>query len=1307
MKIKRLVLLMFVVVVGFVFAGCDRDPAPTNNKPVFSGVEDITIDKGSEFKPLEGVTAHDEEDGDLTEFIEYSGNVNVNVPNDYFAEYRVTDSDNNTVKVTRKITVVLNDTTAPFITGVGNVELIVGDLEFTLLGGVEANDTVDGNLTSQIQTSGHFDPWTPGTYQIEYSVKDSSNNEKKLTRTIVVNLGQFIFMDDVLNVSTVTFDEGVYEVAVAGGENDGVLANFSLAKLTFKAVADATSTLEFTMTNSTSIGEIEIGTTEEEYVVYFRVSEEIIDGLLTLDCGDFAITVTDLTLSFGEARDEVLPVISVPETTIVVPSDLTDAAVIKRFILTNVTATDNVDGIITSRLDVDLSNITLGEFSGLTNVTIFVLDSSNNRAEATRNVEFASSYSTNFITDPTFSTGDTSQWGLNSGAGSPVLEIVDGVLVHRTTVDANPGWDSASSPRLESTTDLFREGNYYLLKFDVKAEKNRKMTIRIGLDTTEGAGWIENFAGASNTPFNLTQDWQTCYVVFYVHASRSQGSDSNVVKVEFKVGTFTWGSEERLNTVSLDNVQFYLLSNENHAPELTLNEDLPTTFAKDEAMPDFTQYIKAYDQEDAQYITVLASHINASAVNMSAVGEYDVIFTIPDSEGEEATYTLRIKVIAEKDEEAPVLAEKDDLVKVIDQFSDAVDLLNAITAVDNIDGAIQITSKMIFGTVDTLVTGSYEVTYTVKDSSGNESSLTVTFVVNDKEAPKFTGNNKVTVTVGDSLDLLKLVTVKDNVDGTLTLTMANVSGFNAFMLDGVVNKTGEYELTYTISDNAGNEGTYVVTVTVNPKGETELVEDEVFLDILASKPAIDSGSTNMATVAYDDATGEATIAITDVGGWFSAAKMKIKLTNLVSDEIYKVKITVKADQARSLKFVVGQALWSDPWYNKFTLLEGTEVFTITDQYQSYELLFVSDKAFKDGGPTLEFDFGKGSHAGDVAGNNVYISSFEVIKMKEVPVVSESVAINILENQPAIDSGSTSMATVTYDDVTGEATIAVSDVGGWFSAAKMKISLAALEHGKTYKLKVTVKADAARSLKFNIGQALWADPWLDRFTTVEGNELIEITDTYATYEVTFTYDKTFKDGGPMIEFCFGKGAHAGDVAGNNIYINEFKILNIVEETPVEETVVINILENEPAIDSGSTSMATVTYDDVTGEATIAVSDVGGWFSAAKMKISLAALEHGKTYKLKVTVKADAARSLKFNIGQALWADPWLDRFTTVEGNELIEITDTYATYEVTFTYDKTFKDGGPMIEFCFGKGAHAGDVAGNNIYINEFLILSVE
>jgi hypothetical protein len=64
----------------------------------------------------------------------------------------------------------------------------IGNQNSFLLQGVTATDVQDGDLTSAVQvtSTGGFDPTTPGTYTIGYSVTDSLNNSATGTRTITV-----------------------------------------------------------------------------------------------------------------------------------------------------------------------------------------------------------------------------------------------------------------------------------------------------------------------------------------------------------------------------------------------------------------------------------------------------------------------------------------------------------------------------------------------------------------------------------------------------------------------------------------------------------------------------------------------------------------------------------------------------------------------------------------------------------------------------------------------------------------------------------------------------------------------------------------------------------------------------------------------------------------------------------------------------------------------------------------------------------------------------------------------------------------
>ena len=75
---KKIGLIILAVIMAVCLTACGGDKAPEateapapaeNTAPVISGVQDQTVEAGSEIDLLAGVTATDAEDGDLTEMI--------------------------------------------------------------------------------------------------------------------------------------------------------------------------------------------------------------------------------------------------------------------------------------------------------------------------------------------------------------------------------------------------------------------------------------------------------------------------------------------------------------------------------------------------------------------------------------------------------------------------------------------------------------------------------------------------------------------------------------------------------------------------------------------------------------------------------------------------------------------------------------------------------------------------------------------------------------------------------------------------------------------------------------------------------------------------------------------------------------------------------------------------------------------------------------------------------------------------------------------------------------------------------------
>ncbi|WP_319803640.1 immunoglobulin-like domain-containing protein [Shewanella subflava] len=77
-----------------------------SEKPVFEGVEAVTVQQFSDFDPLAGVTAIDAEDGDLTSSIVVEGHVDTQKVGKYALTYQVSDSANQTSRINRAVTVV-------------------------------------------------------------------------------------------------------------------------------------------------------------------------------------------------------------------------------------------------------------------------------------------------------------------------------------------------------------------------------------------------------------------------------------------------------------------------------------------------------------------------------------------------------------------------------------------------------------------------------------------------------------------------------------------------------------------------------------------------------------------------------------------------------------------------------------------------------------------------------------------------------------------------------------------------------------------------------------------------------------------------------------------------------------------------------------------------------------------------------------------------------------------------------------------------------------------------------------------------
>jgi len=193
---KKILSTLLVLLVALVLVACrgnnngngDQD----GSAPVFAGLENyVVLQVGDEFDPLEGVTATDEKDGNLTD-IKVEGEVDTSVAGFTVLVFRVTNSEN--VTTTKEVYVVVGE--APVFGTLVDGELetvlnplgvIVGTLEsFDALADVVARENLNGSEIENVTVEGTVDVNTVGEYNIKYLVTNAFGLTSELERTIVV-----------------------------------------------------------------------------------------------------------------------------------------------------------------------------------------------------------------------------------------------------------------------------------------------------------------------------------------------------------------------------------------------------------------------------------------------------------------------------------------------------------------------------------------------------------------------------------------------------------------------------------------------------------------------------------------------------------------------------------------------------------------------------------------------------------------------------------------------------------------------------------------------------------------------------------------------------------------------------------------------------------------------------------------------------------------------------------------------------------------------------------------------------------------
>ena len=210
---------------------------------------------------------------------------------------------------------------------------------------------------------------------------------------------------------------------------------------------------------------------------------------------------------------------------------------------------------------------------------------------------------------------------------------------------------------------------------------------------------------------------------------------------------------------------------------------------------EFIKKVRGYNEEDVV--------IDTTQVNVEKLGEYVITYEIDGK-----TYKLDINVV----DSIPPVFDAQNMEFGLGQN------IEAKSCVKNIRDETE--TKVYFKEeYDFTKEGQQDVIVIVEDEGGNKTEKSVQIkIVKDTEKPTLTGLHDITTTKNKKVDYMSGIKAKDNQDPNPKVEV------DSSQVD--LSKLGTYEIKYTVTDQSGNQNTYIQKVivsntqSVTTKGQT-------------------------------------------------------------------------------------------------------------------------------------------------------------------------------------------------------------------------------------------------------------------------------------------------------------------------------------------------------------------------------------------------------------------------------------------------------------------------------------------------------
>lgn len=178
---KPVIIVIAVIVILAIIFAITKIIIENNTMPeiALKGDEKIELNIGEEYNE-EGAEATYK--GNKIEY-ETIGKVNKDIPGEYKIEYKASIK-NKEVQKERIVKVI--DNVAPIIVLKGESKISVNKENEYEESGYTASDNVDGDITNKVEIATNLNINKAGSYEIKYSVLDSSGNKAEAIRTVEV-----------------------------------------------------------------------------------------------------------------------------------------------------------------------------------------------------------------------------------------------------------------------------------------------------------------------------------------------------------------------------------------------------------------------------------------------------------------------------------------------------------------------------------------------------------------------------------------------------------------------------------------------------------------------------------------------------------------------------------------------------------------------------------------------------------------------------------------------------------------------------------------------------------------------------------------------------------------------------------------------------------------------------------------------------------------------------------------------------------------------------------------------------------------